>query len=232
MIAAIDYPSPNHGVRHHGGVIDHIIIHGTAMDTAAAALARLCDPQHQVSAHYLIDEAGNLYRLVDDERRAWHAGTSFWRGWRDLNSRSIGIELANACPQENWLPYPRAQMDALRALLIDLFSRHPVPARHLLGHSDIAPQRKHDPGSIFPWDLLASWDLGHWVKPASIAPGDDLIEPSEQNRFYTLLADYGYECTAEMRQHAIRAFQRHFRPVQVDGILDRSTRATLEALAL
>ena len=199
----IGLPSPNHGPRPDGSVIDMLVLHYTGMESAQAALDRLCDPGPQVSAHYVIDEDGTIYELVPEQRRAWHAGVSSWGGQGDVNSRSIGIELVNP----GHCPFPIAQIDALIPLAQAILARHPIPARHVLGHSDIAPCRKQDPGELFPWEYLARNGIGIW--PPSAEPRVDL-RPALQL--------WGYDISDE--KAAISAFQRHFRPRLINGISD------------
>jgi N-acetylmuramoyl-L-alanine amidase len=226
-----DRPSPNHGPRPAGGIIDMLILHYTGMQTAAEALDRLASPDSQVSAHYLIDEDGTLWRLVPEARRAWHAGVSCWGGKRDINDRSIGIELVNPGHEFGYRDFPEAQMAALEALCRDILKRHPIPPRHVLGHSDVAPQRKADPGERFDWRRLAQQGIGVWPDeaPRAVAPGDIA-------GLQCRLATIGYETPqsgvldAATRQ-VIIAFQRHFRAARCDGTPDAETAALIAALA-
>jgi N-acetylmuramoyl-L-alanine amidase len=226
-----DRPSPNHGPRLGDAAIDMLILHYTGMRTAAEALDRLCSPEAQVSAHYLIEEDGTLWRLVPEERRAWHAGLSFWAGRRDINSVSIGIELANPGHEFGYRAFPDAQMAALEALCRDILARHPIPARHVLGHSDVAPQRKTDPGELFDWPRLARAGIGFWPEDAAAVPVADDIAAVQRR-----LAAIGYETPttgaldAATRQ-VIAAFQRHFCPTRCDGEPDAATRLRLSAVA-
>ena len=227
----VDHPSPNHGPRPPGGVIDMLILHYTGMPTAAEALARLCSPAAQVSAHYLIDEDGAVLRLVAEERRAWHAGVAFWAGRRDINSASIGIELVNPGHDFGYRPFPEPQMAALESLCRAILSRHPIPARYVLGHSDVAPQRKTDPGELFDWRRLAQAGIGLW--PEGTAPATAAQSVAEAQR---LLAAIGYETPQSGRfddatRRVISAFQRHFRPARCDGALDAETGDRLAAVA-
>ena len=151
----IKYPSPNHGLRRADTEIEFIILHYTAMSTEKS-LDRLCDPVHEVSCHYLIDPSGVCYHIVDDNKRAWHAGKSYWRGYQDLNSRSLGIELVNS-GNEN---YPEAQMKSLIRLLKYLIQSFKLNPKNVLGHSDIAPSRKLDPGEWFNWKKLSANGVG------------------------------------------------------------------------
>jgi N-acetylmuramoyl-L-alanine amidase len=208
------------------------------MASATAALARLCDPKAEVSAHYFIDENGRVLQLVPEARRAWHAGQSSWAGEKDMNSASIGIELQNGGHEFGRPAYPDAQITALIALCRDIQKRHKIAPRRILAHSDIAPFRKIDPGEYFPWDRLAEAGVGHYVRPHPI--GDDApLERGDQGekveRLQARLADYGYAIVVSGRydkktEAIVAAFQRHFRPACVDGRADRSTIATLKGL--
>ncbi len=213
--------SPNFQPRPAGAVIDMLVIHYTGMQSAQAALERLCDPAAEVSAHYLIDEAGQVTALVDEEDRAWHAGMSNWRGRPDVNSRSIGVELVNPGHEFGYRPFPAAQMAALADLAHGILSRWPIPARNVVGHSDVAPRRKQDPGELFDWYWLAQRGIGLWPRPKSSLVGEAAA----------LLAEYGYD-TADPKA-ALVAFQRHFRPLSCDGEADAETLALLNgAVAL
>jgi len=202
--------SPNYGPR-QSDIVDMLVIHYTGMESAQAALDRLCDADAQVSAHYLIDEDGTVYAFVDESRRAWHAGVSSWRGHADINSRSIGIELVNPGHEFGLRPFPDPQIESLMSLGRDVLIRHPIPARNVIGHSDIAPARKQDPGELFPWALLAQNGLGVWP-PA---------EPVRDRPLIEALTLWGYDITDE--KAAVAAFQRHFRPSRIDGGIDRET---------
>jgi N-acetylmuramoyl-L-alanine amidase len=226
----VDHPSPNHGPRPPGGVVDMLIVHYTGMPNAAEALARLCSPTAQVSAHYMIDEDGTVLRLVAEERRAWHAGVAFWAGRRDINGASVGIELVNPGHEFGYRPFPEPQMAALESLCRDILTRHPIPARHVLGHSDVAPQRKTDPGELFDWRRLAQAGIGLWPEGAAAAAAPDIAEAQR------LLATIGHETPRtgrldEATRRVISAFQRHFRPARCDGELDAETGGRLAAVA-
>ena len=211
-------PSPNVDARPTGIPIDMLVLHYTGMESAEAALARLRDPVYQVSAHYVVDETGVVYALVDESERAWHAGVSSWRGQRDINARSIGIELVNPGHEFGYRPFPEAQMAALEDLATDLLSRHPVPPRNVVGHSDVAPTRKTDPGELFDWHRLARAGIGLWPSAPTPADGDGLA----------LLARYGYDTTDPTA--AVMAFQRHFRPERIDEVLDEETTGLMRTL--
>ena len=236
--AAAVRPSPNHGPRRVGRRPDIIVLHYTGMPDADGALARLCDPSAEVSAHYLIEEDGRVTQLVPEARRAWHAGESSWEGKRDVNSRSIGIEIANPGHEFDYADFPPRQIEAAAGLCRDIIARHAIRAERVLAHSDVAPSRKQDPGEKFPWDQLHRAGVGHWVPPAPISQGPVLkrCDGGEQvASLQAMLARYGYgiavsgEYDAET-EAVVAAFQRHFRPARVDGIADGSTLTTLTDL--
>lgn len=224
-------PSPNHEPRRGSGVVDMLILHYTGMPTAAEALDRLCSPEAGVSAHYLVDEDGTVWRLVPEERRAWHAGVANWAGQADVNSASIGIELVNPGHEWGYRPFPEPQMAALEALCREILARHPIPPRHVLGHSDVAPRRKRDPGELFDWQRLARAGIGLW--PGKVTPAPD---PEDAVALQRLLAAIGYEVPQtgrldEATLAVITAFQQHFRPSCCDGRPDEETVQRIAALA-
>jgi N-acetylmuramoyl-L-alanine amidase len=208
------------------------------MASGAAALSRLCDPKAEVSAHYFIDAEGEIFQLVPEARRAWHAGQSSWAGETDMNSASIGIEIENGGHEFGAPPYPDAQIDALIALCRDIMRRHAINPSRILAHSDIAPGRKIDPGEYFPWERLAAAGVGHYVPPHPI--GDDAPLASgasgeKVEELQRMLAAYGYDITVSghydtTTEKVVAAFQRHFRSTRVDGNADRSTIETLREL--
>jgi N-acetylmuramoyl-L-alanine amidase len=210
-------PSPNFDAR-AGGVISHLVLHYTGMQTAAAALARLCDPAAKVSSHYVVNEDGTVYALVDEASRAWHAGVSYWRGVRGLNDTSIGIEIVNAGHEWGYRAFPVGQMAAVRNLCHGILSRHDIPARHVVGHSDIAPDRKQDPGELFPWAWLAGQGVGLWTD--EMAPPGDLMAD---------LSAIGYD-TSLPETAVITAFQRRFLPDRVTGNADDMTAGRVAAV--
>jgi len=214
MNAPIERPSPNANDRPDGTTIDMLVLHYTGMPTGAAALNRLCDPAGQVSAHYVIEEDGTVYRLVPEEKRAWHAGLASWRGHRDINNRSIGIELVNPGHQFIYRDFPDSQIASLKMLARDILDRHPIPARNVVGHSDIAPDRKLDPGERLDWRDLAGAGIGLWPDAPQQVEGGLL----------DLLDEYGYDTGT---RQVVAAFQRHFRPRRIDGIADDETLAML-----
>ena len=189
-------PSPNFNRRLLP--IDMIVLHYTGMKSEQTALDRLIDPTSGVSAHYVVFENGDIYNPVDEESRAWHAGISFWRGETDTNSRSIGIEIANPGHEFGYTPFPDAQIDALIALCKDILSRRRILA--VLGHSDVAPTRKQDPGELFPWSKLAENGIGFWT--------NDFCQPVGSIK--QMLSSIGYDTTD--LNAAVTAFQRHFYP--------------------
>jgi len=210
-------PSPNFDERPEGVPIDMIVLHYTGMQTGAAALERLCDPAAKVSAHYLIEEDGRAYALVDEENRAWHAGVASWRGHRDVNARSIGIELVNPGHEWGYRPFPYEQMATLVALLQSLCARHDIPARNIVGHSDVAPNRKQDPGELFDWHRLHQAGFGVWP--------DETALPCEQSNVSDHLMAIGYE--TENLSATLSAFQRRFRQSSITGEADEETRKLL-----
>lgn len=220
-------PSPNHDSR-NGRAIDMIVIHYTGMESAALSLERLCDRDAKVSAHYLIDESGNVVRLVAEERRAWHAGVAFWRGETDVNARSIGIELQNPGHEFGYRPFPEAQIAALIGLAAEIAGRHSVSPEGVQGHSDVAPTRKQDPGELFPWPRLARHGLGLW--PDEWDAPDALSESGAG----AALARIGYGWTEGPDADAaavIRAFQRRYRPARIDGRTDAETCVRIGTIA-
>jgi len=215
----VERPSPNCDSR--GGVpIDMLLLHYTGMHDGEAALARLCDPTAKVSAHYMLDEDGTIYALVPEQTRAWHAGVSFWAGARDINARSIGIELVNPGHEFDYRHFPDPQIAALISLAQAILARHAIPAWRVLGHSDVAPMRKTDPGELFPWERLARAGIGLWPGMAA-DPGEGAVA--------ALLAYFGYDPDALPNKNII-AFQRHFRPSRADGMADAETRRLLAGL--
>lgn len=220
----IAFKSPNCGARKpeqgRAPEIDTLVIHYTGMMPTERARDWLCDPASKVSAHYLLDEDGTTWRLVAEEDRAWHAGVGCWRGWRDINSRSIGIELSNPGHYYGYRDFPDAQIMALIALSRDILSRHPIPAHNIVAHSDIAPDRKIDPGELFPWARLAAAGIGLWPDM------DHAIE--NQAPVYdaplVALSEIGYDTQSQAAETVISAFQRRFRPSCFDGVLDDETK--------
>jgi N-acetylmuramoyl-L-alanine amidase len=236
--AIVERRSPNFGPRPDGAAVDLLILHYTGMPSAAAALARLCDPAAQVSAHYLIDEDATVYRLVDEHRRAWHAGVSSWQGRVDVNAFSVGIELVNPGHEWGYRAFPPAQLAACAALARDIVRRHGIAAGRVLGHSDVAPARKEDPGELFDWALLARHGVGLWPPDAALASGDaaDALARGAAGAavlaIQSALAQFGYACPTTgafdaASETVVRAFQRHFRPARLDGAFDAECRRRL-----
>jgi N-acetylmuramoyl-L-alanine amidase len=231
-------PSPNHDERKDAP--DMILLHYTGMSTGDAALQRLCSVKSKVSAHYVVFEDGRIVQCVPEDRRAWHAGVSFWAGETDINSASIGIEIVNPGHELGYTHFPRRQIAAVISLCRSIIVRRgPFKADRVLAHSDVAPTRKQDPGEKFPWDLLSASGVGHWVRPAALDIGGVTIKPGEEGEAVTRMQrafkDYGYGIKEtgeydDLTRDVITAFQRHFRPARVDGIADPSTMLTLRAL--
>jgi N-acetylmuramoyl-L-alanine amidase len=220
----VDCRSPNHDARPSGAAIDMLVLHYTGMKTADEALARLCDPEARVSAHYTIGSDGRIYAHVPEERRAWHAGVSFWAGEANVNGRSIGIELVNPGHEFGYVPFAEAQIAALIDLARAILARHPIPPARVLGHSDVAPGRKMDPGELFPWARLAQSGIGLWP---------DARERTLDEKPETALAHYGYGLpphTDVSLEAVITAFQRHFRPSDVNGRWDDECDRALASL--
>jgi N-acetylmuramoyl-L-alanine amidase len=231
----IDAPSPNFDAR--TAPPDMVLLHYTGMATGEQALARLRDPEAKVSAHYLIEEDGRVFAMVPEERRAWHAGVSFWQGVRNLNGVSIGVEIVNPGHEWGYRAFPEAQIAAVIELLGGIRERWDVADNRIVGHSDVAPDRKIDPGELFPWKHLAEAGFGLWAEP-SPAPGAALALGEESTAVFALqagLTRLGYDSAPsgrfdEATATTVSAFQRHWRPDLIDGAADGETRARLMAL--
>ena len=208
--------SPNHDSR-DGTAIDMLVLHYTGMASGDAALSRLTDAAAKVSAHYTIGEDGTVYVLVPEDRRAWHAGVAHWAGASDINARSIGIELVNPGHEFGYRAFPEAQIAALTTLCHSILVRHPIPSARVLGHSDVAPARKDDPGELFPWARLAKAGIGLWPQKRASDLGADA------------LARFGYD-PAVPQEKTVTAFQRHFRPRRLDGVWDEECASLLAGL--
>lgn len=238
LAGAVVSPSPNHGERRNGRTPDLLLLHYTGMASGKAALDWLRNPDSGVSSHYLVCEDGAVHQLVPEARRAWHAGKSHWAGDSDINSCSIGIEIAHPGHDGGNPDYDDAQIAAVTALCRDCVERWAIRAERVLGHSDVAPQRKQDPGERFPWRRLHRDGIGHFVDPMPIRAGGffqrgDCGQPVEA--LQSMLALYGYHIDVNGRfddvsSAAVTAFQRHFRPERVDGVADVSTIETLHRL--
>ncbi len=232
-----DHRSPNFGPRRpvDGSVgVRHLVLHYTGMTSSNAALARLCAAESGVSSHYLIDEDGTTYGLVDETARAWHAGVGYWAGTRDLNSTSIGIELVNPGHEYGYRAFPAAQIDALIDLARDIVQRHAIAATAVLGHSDIAPSRKEDPGELFPWADMAKAGIGIWPTEKGVSSPSPAASWNALSRIgYAVPSGPGADILDPDSAAAdvIAAFQRRFQPNQVSGALDPETAARIAAVA-
>ena len=217
----VEKPSPNHDSRGHddrgAAAIDMLVLHYTGMASADAALDRLCDPAAKVSAHYTIGEDGTVYGHVPEVRRAWHAGIAHWAGVTDINARSIGIELVNPGHEFGYRAFAEDQIASLITLCHSILMRHPIPSWRVLGHSDVAPARKDDPGELFPWEQLAKAGIGLWPQSQESKLGADA------------LSRYGYDPDAP-QDKVITAFQRHFRPKKLDSQWDSECAGLLASL--
>lgn len=223
MNAYIETPSPNFDER--ALPISMIVLHYTGMQDAASAIAQLANPEAKVSAHYVVTEDGQIVRMVAEDKRAWHAGRSHWRGVTDINSASIGIEIVNPGHEFGYRPFPDEQIDALIPLVAEIMATYHITRGNVVGHSDIAPARKRDPGELFPWGRLARHRL------ALPRPTRNLMDPNWSDAGFLLaLERFGYEVTDPMA--AVVAFQRRFRPELIDGEIDGETRSILLALLL
>jgi N-acetylmuramoyl-L-alanine amidase len=221
--ALIDCPSPNFDARDQP--VSIVVLHYTGMADAASAIDRLRDPEARVSCHYLIEEDGRVLRMVPEEKRAWHAGRSYWRGMHAVNGASIGIEMINPGHEHGYRPFTAPQMEALLPLLGKIVRRHQIPKANVVAHSDVAPARKQDPGELFDWALLAKHGL------AVARPTRDLVDPHwTDGGFLLALERYGYDVRDPTA--AVTAFQRRFRPELLDGIIDGECRAILLQLLL
>jgi N-acetylmuramoyl-L-alanine amidase len=236
MVTITAAPSPNFDQRR--APPDMVVLHYTGMQTADAAIARLRDPDAKVSAHYVVDEDGSILRLVEEERRAWHAGQSWWKGETDINAVSIGIEIVNPGHEFGYRLFPDAQIEAVIDLIAEVRTRWAIDDARILGHSDVAPTRKQDPGELFPWKRLAEHRQGLWFEPAleriaalgpplgigDVGLGVHVLQAGLHRLGYEPLPDGRY---TEETRITVEAFQRHWRPARVDGIADGETRATL-----
>jgi N-acetylmuramoyl-L-alanine amidase len=231
-------PSANFGDRNNGREPDMIVLHYTGMPDADEAISKLCTAGTEVSAHYIVLEDGGIIQSVPEAKRAWHAGVSSWAGENDINSCSIGIEIINRGHDWGYPDFPSRQIAAVIALCRGITLRRNIPSHRVLGHSDVAPARKKDPGEKFPWHSLANSGVGHWVQPAPIKRGESLKLGSIGDAVRDLqkaLAKYGYGIPVNAKfdgptMEVVTAFQRHFRPERIDGIADHSTLLTLGAL--
>ncbi len=229
--------SPNQDDRPAGSAIDILILHYTGMRTAREAIDRLRDPAAHVSSHYVVDEDGAVFRLVPEERRAFHAGISYWRGSTELNNRSIGIEIVNPGHEWGYREFPVLQVAAACDLCLSILARHPIPARNVVGHSDVAPDRKQDPGELFDWEQLAMNGVGLWPQGApDLGTGGIVRDAASLRDVRRALSDIGYRVAPEgaldpALSTVLRAFQRHWRPEAVTGQADAGTLARLLGVA-
>ena len=223
MSEIIDRPSPNFDDRDQP--VSMLVLHYTGMPDAASAIERLCEPGSGVSCHYLVDEDGSILRMVPEEKRAWHAGRSWWRGISGVNAVSIGIEIVNPGHEHGYRPFPEEQIDALVPLVAEIKERYGITRGNVVGHSDVAPARKQDPGELFPWSRLARLRL------ALPRPTKNLMDPCWTDAGFLLaLERFGYDVADPLA--AVVAFQRRFRPELIDGTIDGECRAILLALLL
>ena len=237
LVTAVE-ASPHHGPRLGHERPGLLILHYTGMKDAETARRWLKDPRSQVSCHYLVDEDGTVLQMVREDRRAWHAGRSVWRDIDDINSASIGIEIVNPGHEWGYRPFPEAQMAAVTELCADITARHAIRPRDVLAHSDVAPLRKEDPGELFGWRRLSERGVGLYVEPAPLGSGRFLARGDEGlavEALQGMLALHGYGVSMDGRyddltEAVVRAFQRHFRQAQVDGVADESTITTLRDL--
>jgi N-acetylmuramoyl-L-alanine amidase len=221
----IDLPSPNFDERPGGpSDIDMLILHYTGMQTGQAAIDRLRDPAAKVSSHYVVEEDGRIFRLVEEHLRAFHAGISYWRGRHTLNGVCIGIEIVNPGHEWGYRPFPALQMDAVTTLCLDILRRHTIPACHVVGHSDVAPNRKQDPGELFDWRGLAQHGIGFWPEDT------ERVEKPNEEAAREALTAIGYE-TGWPLDIVLLAFQRRFLPHHLTGTLDAPTMGRLLAVA-
>lgn len=221
----IEAPSPNFDQRGRG--IDTVILHYTGMPAGAEALERLCDPNAKVSAHYFVETNGDVYRLVDEANRAWHAGVSCWRGETDINARSVGIEIVNPGHQFGYTDFPETQISAVIRLLKEICIRHDISMRRVLGHSDVAPRRKEDPGEKFPWTRLAREGLALPPYDGDARAGADVSFDDALKA----LSDIGYDADFSDYAAGLLAFQRRFCPESLGQGFDPRTRAALIAVS-
>jgi N-acetylmuramoyl-L-alanine amidase len=220
--------SPNHNAR-PATCVQYVVMHYTGMTSGEEALAWLCNPESKVSVHYVVEEDGRIFSLVEEDRRAWHAGVSYWRGCENLNDVSIGIEVVNPGHEHGYRHFPQVQMHAVRDLTCDILHRYALPAEAVVAHSDIAPFRKDDPGELFPWAWLAQYGIG--IFSEAEATGEVRLQGEQ---LAEALHRFGYQkphSSEEMRK-TIMAFQRHYRPEELTGKWDTECEARLRSLSI
>jgi N-acetylmuramoyl-L-alanine amidase len=239
-LVSICHPSPNFEPRRGVEGPTMLLLHYTGLPGAAQAIDWLSRPESKVSAHYVVDEAGGVTQMVAENMRAWHAGVAVWAGETDINSASIGIEVDNAGHEHGLPDFPEVQVAVLEALCRDIIARHRIRPERVLAHSDVAPTRKIDPGEKFPWARLARAGVGHWVTPEPVDWADPGMARDAAGPLVAAvqakLAAYGYGIDATggfdpRTEFVVKAFQRHFRPERVDGLIDQSTITPLERLS-
>lgn len=231
-----DYPSPNFNERRDGQKPELIVVHYTGMKSTEDALQRLADPKSEVSCHYLIDEQGNVFQMVDEEKRAWHAGVSQWQGKGDVNSRSIGIEISNRGHEK----FTNKQQAVLVLLCRDIMHRHGIPPENVIGHSDVAPGRKQDPGPLFPWKKMAHYGIGRWPRPSCKDKFNAAAACKNEKQLKHLFRQAGYGVDAHGKdsptlEQVVAAFQSRYEPLKFKkpkhiGVPNSDTMAKLRAL--
>lgn len=239
MMRIIEQFSPNHDTRAEGASVDMLVLHYTGMRTGAEALARMCDPAAQVSAHYMVEEDGRIFHLVPEALRAWHAGKSYWRGREALNQYSIGIEIVNPGHEWGYRPFPEAQMQAVVALCQGICQRHAIAPCDVLAHSDIAPDRKEDPGELFDWERLAKAGVGLWPQGERAKMDVPLLamgmDDDEVERLQLRLLAFGYNVPVtgiydDALARVVLAFKRHYCPKHLNAIWDEEAEWCLGVL--
>ena len=228
----IKSPSPNFENRPPSVSVNLLLFHYTGMKSASEAIARLCNPNSKVSAHYLIDEVGNIFSLVEENKRAWHAGVASWNDDVDINNISVGIEIANPGHEFGYSRYPERQMVAVETLSIDIIKRHSIRAARVLAHSDVSPSRKCDPGELFDWERLAAAGIGIWPKNSPVSVNFE-IGSIRQCQKQLKMIGYGLKITGvldELTRDTILAFQRHWLPKRLTGKFDVETVWRMESV--
>jgi len=239
MVAIVKRPSPNFNARPEGRQPDMLLMHYTGMKTGGEALARMCDGDSQVAAHYMVDIDGTIYQLIDETERAWHAGVASWGSESNINSASIGVEIVNPGHEFGYTPFPDVQMAAVTALSKEIIERHNIKPVHVLGHSDVAPTRKQDPGELFNWQMLAQEAVGFWPQNVVVGNEDPLSSGMVRDQVTVLqeqLVAIGYSlditgCYDITTIAVVTAFQRHWRQSKIDGVADAETQATMRAVS-